>query len=163
MIKIKVANGVVEGPPAVENYALETGGALDAIAAGITKIPNPGAAATAASTPGTIAIDDAGMAAVLVELQAQSAATTSTVFRVAASVTQQTLLAANPVRTSASFYCETTTGKLRIKHGAAATAVDYTVLLGPGDHYEMPRPVYTGVITGIWTVADGAVQITEGA
>ena len=86
---------------------------------------------------------------------------TATVTRVAASATAVTLLAANANRTQAIVY-NASTAVLRIKLGSAASATDYSYLLGAGDTYESPTDwVYTGIVTGIWDSATGAAQVTE--
>jgi hypothetical protein len=86
--------------------------------------------------------------------------TTSTTSSVASSVTVVTLLAANTSRLGALIYNDGKK-KLHIKLGAGATLTDFTVQLDRDDVYELPFPVYTGIITGIWDVADGDARITE--
>lgn len=86
---------------------------------------------------------------------------TASVYRVAASATVVTLLAANTSRRRVIIYNEST-ASLRIKLGSAASATDYTYRLGAGDTYESPTDwVYTGIVTGIWDSATGAAQVTE--
>lgn len=55
------------------------------------------------------------------------------------------------------------TAKLRIKYGSGAAAGSFTVSLKSGGYWEMPLPIYTGVISMIWDVADagGKAVITE--
>lgn len=85
----------------------------------------------------------------------------STISRVASSASSTTLLAANASRTRVIIYNEST-ADLYVKFGATASATSYTTKLGPGDTYESPTDwVYTGVIDGIWSAANGAAQITE--
>lgn len=53
-------------------------------------------------------------------------------------------------------------GTLYIKYGATASLADYSVQIPPGVLWEMPaNPRYTGIIDGIWDVANGFAQITE--
>lgn len=88
-------------------------------------------------------------------------AATASISRVAASVTSVTLLAENANRRRLILYNEST-ADLYVKFGATASATSYTVKLGPGDTYESPTDwVYTGVIDGIWSAANGAAQVTE--
>lgn len=85
----------------------------------------------------------------------------ATVSRVSGSASNTTLLAANASRTRVIIYNEST-ADLYVKFGATASATSYTTKLGPGDTYESPTDwVYTGIIDGIWSAANGAAQITE--
>lgn len=77
------------------------------------------------------------------------------------SASSVTLLSANTGRVGATFYNESDQN-LYLKFGATASTISYTIKIAPGGYYEMPRPVYTGVIDGIWDSATGsAVRITE--
>ena len=89
---------------------------------------------------------------------ADAAAVTS----VASQDTNITLLAANANRIGATFF-NTDTGPLYLKFGATATATtSFTVKLLEGEYYELPQPVYRGIIDGIWTSSStGACNITE--
>lgn len=89
-----------------------------------------------------------------------SRAATATVSNVSSSATSVTLLASNAARRSAAFYNDSTQ-VLYLKFGATASATSFTVRLGPGDYFEMPVPIYTGVIDGIWVSANGACRVTE--
>lgn len=90
-----------------------------------------------------------------------TAADNATVSRVAASATVVTIKAANSGRRTLSLYNESS-AVLTLKHGATATTTDYTVLIGANTFYELPQPVYRGILTGLWASATGAVQVTEG-
>lgn len=94
---------------------------------------------------------------------AQRTSTPPTTSKVVANVANVQLLAANPARKMALFQAITTAGAgtLFLKLGIGATANDFSVQLVPGAYYEMPSPVWTGEIDGIWTNGVGAVQITE--
>lgn len=95
------------------------------------------------------------------KVEANGAKNTATVARVSASATAVTLLAANANRRRVILYNDSSVN-LRVKLGSAATATDFTYLLGGGDTYEAPTDwVYTGIITGIWDSATGAAQVTE--
>lgn len=87
-------------------------------------------------------------------------ATTATRSDVAGNASNVTLLASNASRRGAMFFNEST-AVLYLKLGATATTSDYTVQLGPNEYYEVPVPVYTGRIDGIWSAANGNVRITE--
>jgi len=87
--------------------------------------------------------------------------TRATVSRVAASLTNVTLAADKGARRSLAIYNESS-GTLFVKFGATASATDYTVQIGPGWFYEAPTVAWSGRIDGLWSVASGAAQITEG-
>lgn len=50
---------------------------------------------------------------------------------------------------------------LYLKYGATASTSDFTVIVGAGGLYEFPRPVYNGVVHGIWSSATGNARTTE--
>jgi hypothetical protein len=79
---------------------------------------------------------------------------------VASSASSVTLLAANAARKS-FFIFNDSTATLYVKFGATASAISFTVKLGPGGYYECPMPVYTGVVDGVWSSANGAARVTE--
>ena len=51
---------------------------------------------------------------------------------------------------------------LFLKLGSGAKTTDFTVMLVASGYYEVPNPVYRGVITGVWGTADGDAQVMEG-
>lgn len=79
---------------------------------------------------------------------------------VSGSASNVQLLASNASRKGASFFNDST-ATLYIKFGTTASASSFTTKLLPNQYYEMPFPVYTGEIDGIWDSANGAVRITE--
>lgn len=93
----------------------------------------------------------------------QFASTSATTDRVPSSATVVTLLTMNPLRNQAIIYNESTQ-TLKIKLGSGASATDYTLPIAggtpTGGYYELPVR-YTGIITGIWDLANGFAQITE--
>jgi hypothetical protein len=106
-------------------------------------------------------LTDTQLRAAAVPTKTAGAAATATISRVAASAASVSLLAANENRRRVILYNEST-ADLYVKFGATASATSYTTKLGPGDTYESPTDwVYTGVIDGIWSAANGAAQITE--
>ncbi len=103
---------------------------------------------------GSITVDGTVVAS---ELQPSSSNVTS----VSASASSVTLLAANSLRKQAFFYNDSALATLRLKLGATASSTSFTVLIQPGGFYEIPYPVYTGIVDGIWSVASGSARITE--
>lgn len=91
-----------------------------------------------------------------------SSAGTGAKSSVAASVTSVTILAANASRKRWSVVNDSTTGTLKLDStGGTASATSFSVSLLPGDYFEGPLPVNTGLITGIWDVASGSARVTE--
>lgn len=84
--------------------------------------------------------------------------TTGSVAATSASVA--TLLATNPHRKAGLFFNDST-ATLFLKFGPAASSADFTVKLGQDDYYELPKPTFTGSITGRWTATTGSVKVTE--
>lgn len=85
-------------------------------------------------------------------------------FSVTADTVAKTLVPANASRQSLKMVNDAT-GILKIKYGTGASPTSFTWLLDPGDRWEMPQingvAEYTGIISGIWTQAGGAVRIQE--
>lgn len=87
---------------------------------------------------------------------------TATLTSVAASAVAVQLLPANPARRGAMFDNDSVnTLYLGLCPVASLSVALYTVQINAGGYYELPRPIYTGVISGLWTAAAGAVRITE--
>ncbi len=85
---------------------------------------------------------------------------TSAVTSVAGNAGNVQLLASTAGRKQAMFYNESTQ-ILYLKLGTTASTSSYTVQLPPNGYYELPQPIYTGQIDGIWASANGNVRITE--
>jgi hypothetical protein len=85
---------------------------------------------------------------------------TSTVTRVASSVTSHLLVAANPLRKGLLFYNDSTAYQY-VKLGTVASGIDFTVRLVPQVFYEVALPLYLGQIDVISSSTNGAIQVTE--
>jgi len=85
---------------------------------------------------------------------------TGTETNVAASATNVTLLASNANRLGAACFNDSTSA-LYLKLGATASATSFTVKVFAGGYYEIPVPVYTGIIDGLWDSATGSARVTE--
>lgn len=92
-------------------------------------------------------------------IQVDDVASVSAVTSVAASVASVNLLAANANRLGLVINNEGTS-TLFVKMGAAASPTSYTARIPARGYWEMPFS-YTGVIDGIWSVANGNAVITE--
>jgi hypothetical protein len=71
------------------------------------------------------------------------------------------LLAANADRRGVIIHNDSP-GILYLKYGATATTTGYTYKIAADGTWDMPMPIYTGQIDGIWTSsASGSARITE--
>jgi len=87
----------------------------------------------------------------------------ATVTSVADNAASTQLLASNTARSLVTIV-NTSSAALFVKYGTGATiTTSFTVKLNQFDYWEMPEPIYTGVIHGIWATdpGDGAAVITE--
>jgi hypothetical protein len=85
---------------------------------------------------------------------------TSAVTNVAASATNVTLLASNTSRVGAMFFNDSTSAAY-LKLGATASTSSFTVKMASNSYYELPIPIYTGIIDCIWDSATGNMRITQ--
>lgn len=84
----------------------------------------------------------------------------ATVASVACSTTVATLLAASASRRMATIYNNAAVD-LYVKFGSTATSTDFTVKLAAGDYYEVPVPMYGGIVTGILASSTGNALVTS--
>jgi hypothetical protein len=103
----------------------------------------------------TMAVSSTGAAKV--EIERLSSASLA---NVTASASNVTLLASNSARRMAMIYNDSTS-ILYVKLGATASSTSYTIQMQPYAYYELPIPVYTGIIDGIWVAANGSARVTE--
>lgn len=92
-------------------------------------------------------------------------ASTATRSSVGGAIVDTALLAANAARKMAIIVNESD-ADLYVALGAAASLSDYTYFLprqsgGQKSQLELPTPVYTGAIRGIWSSGVGNARITE--
>ena len=85
---------------------------------------------------------------------------TVTVTNVGASVTAVTLAALNTNRRGLSIF-NNSSALLYLKLGSGATTSSFTAVLNPQSLYELPEPIYQGIVTGIWLAAAGNAGVTE--
>jgi hypothetical protein len=87
--------------------------------------------------------------------------TTGTQSSVSGSASSVTLLASNASRKGAMIANDSSAALYVLLGSGAASTTAYTVKLNQDDVFELPYPVYTGQITGIWASATGAARVTE--
>jgi hypothetical protein len=88
-------------------------------------------------------------------------AATGTLSSVSGATASTTLLSANANRKGALFFNDSTASLFLGFTAGAVSQVSYTVKIGPGALFEIPVPLYTGQVNGIWDNATGAVRVTE--
>lgn len=108
-------------------------------------------------------VEPTGGATVSVGVIAINQAATSTPTNVASSATSVTLLPANLNRKGASIFNDSTSVLYLLQGGnGTASITNYTLQIAAGGFYALPPPyIYTGLITGIWSAANGAARVTE--
>lgn len=79
---------------------------------------------------------------------------------IASSITNVTLSSATLGRKKWICYNDST-ANLYLKFSATASTTSFTIKLVPNAYYEMPEPIYRGIIDGIWDAANGFARITE--
>lgn len=105
----------------------------------------------------TLTAIDGRLAAVEDTLTADAA----TLSNVADQDTNIQLLASNADRRGVILHNDSP-GILYLKYGTTASITSYTVKIAADGYWEMPMPIYTGQIDGIWTsAASGSARITE--
>lgn len=88
-------------------------------------------------------------------------ASTATLTNVNDTASSTSLLASTAGRLGVTVFNDSTS-TLYLKYGTTASATSFTVKIPPGAYWEMPLPIYTGAIDGIWSAdASGAARITE--
>lgn len=87
-------------------------------------------------------------------------ASTATLSNVSGSASSVSILASNTSRLGVQVFNDSTVA-MYLKYGATASATSFTVKLQPAAHWEMPSPIYTGALDGIWVSATGSARVTE--
>lgn len=89
-----------------------------------------------------------------------SQATGSVVSAIASTVGTVVLAASQAKRVSLAIY-NASTQPLYMKLGSGAKSTDFTLMMVASGYYELPRPIYNGQITGVWSTANGSCYVTE--
>jgi hypothetical protein len=155
--------GTISLPTGAATSALQLLGntSLSIIAA---SIPPLGQAAMAASLPVVIASDQSPIPVTGAIIATPAVSTSAALTNVAGSASSVTLLAANANRKMAAIFNSSTTSSstLYLAFAASASTSSYSVQIPAGGYYELPAPIYTGEISGIWsTTATAIAHITE--
>lgn len=116
-----------------------------------------GQATMANSVPVALASDQGA-------LTTQPATATWTLAAVAASATSVTIAAANASRKGLTVF-NNSTGILYLRKGGGAADATTGNFVGivPQGYWEMPAPLSTAAVTGIWSIASGSANVDEAA
>ncbi len=88
-------------------------------------------------------------------------ASAAAVSKVDSAATSTPLLANNSARAGVVLY-NSDANALLLKYGATASSSSYTYRIASAQTWEMPNPIYTGPIEGIWeSDGSGSAFITE--
>lgn len=86
---------------------------------------------------------------------------TGTQTSVAGSASDVTILAANTSRKGATISNDSSAILYLLLGSGTSSTTNYSVKLFQDDVFELPAPVYTGIIKGIWASATGSARVTE--
>lgn len=121
----------------------------------LINMPMPTAQWSVVASGGTVVIDAATIAALIVALEQSATATKTNVAMTGASVA---LFAANASRKAATIWNDGA-AIMYVNFGAAASATACVVAIPAGSYYEFPRPVYTGAVNAL--AAAGTARVME--
>ena len=71
-----------------------------------------------------------------------------------------TILTSNLLRRGLSLYNQSIS-PFYMKLGATATTASFSLMMVSSGFYELPKPVYTGIITAVWGSANGYLLVSE--
>lgn len=145
---INNVTGTVSLPTGASTSALQTTGnsSLSSIDG---KLNSLGQKTSAASVP-----------VVLASNQSPLNATTSAVTTFNATTTSAPVLALNASRRGAAFYNDSG-GVIYLKLGTTASSTSYTIRMTDNTFYELPYPIYTGVIEAVSQSGTRSLRVTE--
>ncbi len=148
-VAVSSVAGIVATSPASTVWASSAGFHFDS-SGGLLVSPPASTTVAVSSVSGTVAVLTVPAASI-----ARSSVTQSS--------TNVTLQAANTARRMWLCYNRPTqNANLFLKWGATASTSDFDVMLAANAYFEMPRPVYTGRIDGIWdSTGVGFARISE--
>lgn len=87
--------------------------------------------------------------------------TTAALSNVNYSGSNQTVVASNASRIGLMLFNDTD-GSLFLKYGSGSSSSSFTVKVAAGGYWEMPQPIFTGILTGTGTGGStGATRVTE--
>lgn len=91
---------------------------------------------------------------------AEPAVASATQINVAAAAASTAIAAANANR-KGMILTNNSTADVTMAYGASVTTALFTFKIPAGGYWEMPKPIYTGAISGIWASANGTMQGAE--
>lgn len=85
---------------------------------------------------------------------------TATLSNITSQVTTQVILASNPVRKGFILFNDSTANCF-IAFAATATTSAFTIFLNPTMTYQNEAIIYTGIMSALWSSANGFLRVTE--
>lgn len=127
--------------------------------------------AVTGDVPGSISAKLRGLSKILAQLQfdgsnllkvtgISTTVSSAVLSSVAASASSVTLFASNSAA-KGRFLTNDSSSSLYLAYASTATTSAYTVLIPANGYWEMPQPVFTGIVSGIWVSAVGNARLTE--
>lgn len=112
--------------------------------------------------PVTGGLTDAELRASAIDVNATSAKSDTATLTNVNDTTSSTTLAANNANRLGLIVENDSSEDLYLKYGSGASSTSRTVKIIAGGYWEMPQPVYTGVVAGAWAAdSSGAARVTE--
>lgn len=157
-INTKIPSGIT----VTSNRLVVDGSAVTQPVSGtVTANAGSGTFNTTASQSGTWTVQPGNTANTTAWLVQDDKSSTATLSNISSSASSVTLQASNNARKGWVIHNDSTS-ILYIKFGSSASTTSYTVKLAADGYYELPvTSVYTGIITGIWSSANGNARVTE--
>lgn len=146
-----VGLGVFAGPDDAKTFT-------DINPATSDKQPAVGTAGTASSDVITVQ-GIAGATKIPVSPDLPTLATSATQASVSAATSSTTVLASNSSRRGFELFNDSTATLYVLFTSGTASTTTYNVQVGPGGYYS--NQLYSGIVKGIWSAANGAVRVTE--
>lgn len=126
--------------------------------------PANAAAPTDTATTGLIGLVKRLLQQFQLLLDQYSGPSTGAVTSIASTVTDTAIVSGNPARKGLMVVNSSTASLRLLFNGGVTSATNYSVIIGPNGYYELPLHkggVYTGVVKGNWTAANGFARVTE--
>lgn len=107
---------------------------------------------------GTAAVEAGNLPVGIYNVAAEEPADVATITSIATSTSSVVALPAGQY-TNVTFY-NGATNTVYLAFAPTATTSNYTVEVTAGSTYQMPKPVYSGVVSAIWSTGSGNLQVT---
>lgn len=162
------SGSLTEAAPASDTASSGLNGRLQRVAQRLTSLialfPASLGSKTSANSFAVVVASDQGAVAVTQGTAVNSnsnSASSATKSNVSGANTSTTLLSSNANRKGVAIWNDSTAILYVDISGGTASTTSTTVKLIADAYYELPAPIVTNAVTGIWATATGAARITE--